>query len=282
MKSRHGSFLNSLMAASALMAVACSSGGNSNNDGGGTGAGGSGAVELKADNLISNFEDTVAVVVQAGTPPRNGYWYSYNDGSTGCMQVPRAANKMVTPPIEAEQYIPSTPATFPDNGTASNSLALHTSFEGCSTWGGGVGADLNQPPAVDGGTYDGPKVPYDVSAYKGLVFWAMSTPGKENHLRVKVNMVDETKDVDGGECKEDGVAHQVGKCSDAWGQLFTLPTNGNWARVLVDFSDKTKFKQEGWGDIFPWNATRVVSIQIQSTNPGEPYDFWVDDMYFTN
>jgi hypothetical protein len=281
MKLRHGSFFVGL-AASALMAVACSSSGSSSGDGGTTGSGGSGTnVVLKMENLISNFEDTVAVVTHDGTPPRNGYWYSYNDGSTGCVQVPTAANKMVDPPIVADQFLTMAPATFPQNDTGST-LAIHSTWNGCKTWGAGVGGDLNQPAAEDGGTYDGPKIEYDVSAYKGIVFWAMVAPGTDNHFRVKVNMSDETKIVDGGKCDETQPDIGVNKCSDAWGQAFTLPTNGTWTRVLVDFSDHTKFKQEGWGHVFPWTPAHAVSIQIQSSDAGEAYDLWVDDVYFWN
>ncbi len=282
MKLRHGSFLFSLVAASALMAGgACSSGGgNPTGAGGNTGTGGQPGLP-PPENLISNFEDTVATVVHAGTPERNGYWYSYNDGVSGCVQDPQAAQKLQTPPIIAEVFESSSPATFPGNGSGSTK-AIHSTWDGCTTWGAGVGADLNQPAVADGGTYDGPKVVYDASGYKGLTFWAMAASGSETHLRVKVNMSDETKEVDGGLCKEDGVAHAVGKCSDAWGQVFTLPGNGSWAKINVDFSDHTKFKQEGWGDVFPWDPTHVVSIQIQSTMTGEAYDLWVDDVYFTN
>jgi hypothetical protein len=277
MKSRHGSFLNFLMAAPALMAVACSSSGNETPPDGG----GNMMVTLDPDALVSNFEDPVAAtVVNSGSPPRNGYWYSYNDGSTGCVQMPRAANKDKGILAEAP-YVPTAPSSFPMNGSGTNTLALHTTFSGCATWGAGVGGDLNQPAVADGGIYEGSKVEYDIGAYTGLVFWAKAEANSENHLRVKVNMSDETKEVDGGKCKEDGVAHQVGKCSDAYGQLFTLPTNGNWSLVRVKFADRTKFKQEGWGDVFPWTPAHAVSIQVQSTNPGESYDFWIDDVYFT-
>ena len=61
--------------------------------------------------------------------------------------------------------------------------------------------------------------------------------------------------------------------------LATLPT---WAQVTVKFADLTKFKQEGWGAVFAWDPTDVTSIQIQSRDAGEMYDFWIDDMYFTS
>jgi hypothetical protein len=270
------------MGAAALMAVACSSGGGGNSTGNGGSGGGVADVLPPADNLVSNFEDTVAVVVHAGTPERNGYWYPYNDMTTGCMQkYDMLADPSMPDSGIKVQYTPEVPGTFPSNGSGS-AFALHAVWTGCGTWGAGVGADLNQPPAEDGGIYSGPKKEYDISAYKGLVFWAMATPGSDTHFRVKVNMSDETKDVDGGKCMEDGVMHKTGKCSDAWGQTFNLPTNGNWAKIVVDFSDATKFKQEGWGDVFPWTPAHAVSIQVQSTETSESYDFWLDDVYFTN
>ena len=41
------------------------------------------------------------------------------------------------------------------------------------------------------------------------------------------------------------------------------------------------FKQEGWGAIFAWDPEDVTSIQIQSQDMGEKYDFWIDDVYLT-
>ena len=36
------------------------------------------------------------------------------------------------------------------------------------------------------------------------------------------------------------------------------------------------------GPRFPWNPAHAVSLQIQSTDPTESYDIWVDDIYFWN
>jgi hypothetical protein len=79
---------------------------------------------------------------------------------------------------------------------------------------------------------------------------------------------------DGGLCVESA----TNKCSDDFGFKFNLPTNGTWKQITVRFSDAT-FVQEGWGAIFPWNPQHVTSVQIQSQNKGEPYDFFIDDMY---
>ncbi len=74
-----------LAAAPAVFSGACSSSGGDSTDGG-TGATGGG---LDPANKLSDFEDTAAATVTAsGTPPRNGYWYTYNDMSATCVQKP--------------------------------------------------------------------------------------------------------------------------------------------------------------------------------------------------
>src|SRR5262245_59562234 len=84
----------------ASMTMACASTPMTNTTGGGGSTGG-GNVTLDAENLLSDFDDpAAATIVHAGTPQRNGYWYSYNDASTGCTQTPGvgAAYTGATPP----------------------------------------------------------------------------------------------------------------------------------------------------------------------------------------
>jgi hypothetical protein len=227
---------------------------------------------LDPNNLISSFEDpTAATVLMNGTPPRNGYWYSYNDNNPAgtdatCMQTP----------ANGAAYVGATPPS-PSPGPSAG-MALHAQWTGCSVWGAGVGADLGQP-ALEAGTYSGPKVPYDLTGYTGITFWAMSSTTADNKLRIKVPMTDETKIADGGKCDESVVG--TNKCSDDWGMVFALPTNGSWTQITVKFDDSTKFKQEGWGAVFPWKPADVTSIQVQSqgTETSQTYDFWLDDFY---
>jgi hypothetical protein len=238
--------------------------------GGTTGsAGSSGIAGLDPDNLIANFEDAAAVVTMSGSPVRNGGWYPYNDGSSTCVQSP----------VSSGTYPTAVPPSF--DGTPNNTRALHAVWTGCSTWGAGVGASLNWP-VIDGGTYSGPQVPYDLTGYAGVTFWAMSSTTADNKLRVKFPMTDDTKIADGGNCDESDPTIGAGKCSDDFGMLFALPTNGSWQQIVVYFSDPTRFKQEGWGHTFPWNPAHVTSIQFQSqgAETGQSYDFWLDDVYF--
>jgi hypothetical protein len=227
-------------------------------DGGGGGS--SGSTGAGGAEKVSDFEDlAAATVVHQGTPPRNGVWYAYGDGSATCAQVPSGG----------ATYVGEAPPTAAPSGAA-GSLALHARWTGCATWGAGIGADLNVPLAP---TNTGAKAPYDLTSFTGLIFWAMATPGTDPSLRVKLPMLANTPIEDGGACL-DG----ADRCGDAWGETFTLPSNGNWRQVTVRFADP-QFKQEGWGAAFYWNPVDVTSIQIQSVDRDETYDFWIDDVY---
>jgi hypothetical protein len=281
MKTRIFSFL-SLATAYILLtsgaALVGGSGCSSSGSGGSSGTGGSGPGDPA--NRISDFEDIAAATVTAdGTPARNGYWYTYNDDNPSpatdptCIQNPISGPQATGMNVPNPKYIgTSPPTTYPG---ATGSLALHAVWSGCGVWGAGVGADLNQPMQADGGTYTGPKVAYDVTAYKGVTFWAMATMGTDTALRMKFPMTDETKTTDGGIC----VDSATNKCADDPGEQINLPSNGTWKQFTIKWAD-TSFKQEGWGAVFPWNPMHVTSVQIQSVDKTEGYDFWIDDLYF--
>jgi hypothetical protein len=245
-------------------------------DAGGTGGGGAGGsggpiCELCLDGKLSDFEDIAgATIVHDGTPPRNGYWYAYNDGSDTCRQRP-SPSPGGDPPGSYVGEAPATPSPGP-----SGSLALHAQWTGCTISGAGVGADINVPLSPDGGIYYGPKVPYDLSRYLGLTFWAMAMPNSDVHLRVMLPMRAETLIAEGGLCDE-GIA-DPGKCGDSYGEDFSLPANNNWKQVTVRFAD-AGFLQQGWGAVVPWDPRDVTGIQIHSVDVAESYDFWIDDVY---
>ena len=170
-------------------------------------------IVVEPDDLISDFEDlAAATVVMSGTPPRNGYWYTYNDDNpqgnrrdlhpgaeVGAADSPGSARH-----VRWRGAADAPPATM-GQASATGGLSLHAKWVGCSVWGAGIGADLGQPQ-VDGGTYTGPKVPYDISAFKGMTFLAMAVVGTDTALRIKFPMTDETKVEDGGAVRR--VGHQ--------------------------------------------------------------------------
>lgn len=284
MKTLHVSFFSLATAcvfltggAAVLGGSGCSSNNATGGSGGSTGSGGSGGGSgpmVAAGDEISDFEDLAAatVLMQGG---RNGYWYTYNDDNpkgtdATCVQTPKSGPQNL--PDAPLTYTTSAPPTPSPGKTPS--LALHAVWSGCAVWGAGIGADLAQPPQ-DGGTYTGPKVPYNLGTFTGVTFWAMATTGSDTALRIKFPMTAETKVEDGGKCMESS----TNKCSDDFGYKFNLPSNGNWKQITVKFSDAA-FAQEGWGAVFPWNPADVTSIQIQSQHMNEMYDFWIDDIGF--
>ena len=247
---------------------------------GGAGTSGTGSSELTPNNLISDFEnDAAATVVMTGNPPRHGDWYTYNDDApTGtdpfCVQTPPAAQQSPT-----GQWVPY-PVEAPPGGVRQGStgrLALHGSWQGCIVWGAGIGAMLNVPVDPAGGTYSGPQIPYDVTPFSGVTFWAMAAAGTSTALRIKFPMTDDVGVDNGGLCVES----PTGKCYDDYGESFSFPADGTWRQITVRWSDPG-FRQEGWGTRFPWTPSHVTSIQIQSSQLGGTYDFWIDDLYFIN
>ena len=261
MKTRHFSFISLLLSAPALMVLSgplgggCGGSSSTGNTTGAGGGGGSGGAILNPDDKLSDFEDiAAATIVNAGTPPRNGYWFTYSDESATC----------VTMPAKGATYVPSTPPTPSPrserwHGAARCVGRLH---------GMGRRRRRRHRPARGGRWRQlrGCKVPYDLTGAKGITFWGMTSATADGKLRVKVNMRAETKKADACPvpgcpaatsppfCDEAVVG--MNKCSDAWGQTFTLPPAGNWFQVTILFSDAAKFKQESWGAAVPVESGR--------------------------
>jgi hypothetical protein len=246
----------------------CGGGGLSPDSGGTGGGAGAGTPPDVVDpmDLLSDFEQGRAIVLPLGDPARNGAWYSYNDVSPGCLQSP----------AHGASYFVSTPAELAPG--VSHGRALHVNFNNCSNWGAGVGADFNSP-MTDGGVVPArPRVPYDVSPYKGVAFWAMASPGTDVTVRLKMVMRVSTEILDGGLCDEAALGG-ADSCGDEWGAPFVLPGDGAWKAVTVRFSD-SNFKQESWGNPFAWNPTDILGVQFQSVREHTGlYDFWIDDIY---
>ena len=237
-------------------------------DGGTAGTGGGmPPANVNPADLLSDFDEGRAVILPLGTPARNGYWYAYNDQSSTCLQSP----------AHGGIYYGSTSA--PRSPGLSGDRALHASWNTCSSWGGGVGADFASAPLGDGGVVPvRPRVAYDLTNYTGVAFWAMAMPGTQTTVRLKIVMHASTQIEDGGTCDESVLGPD--RCGDEWGEPFTLPSDGSWKAITVRFTD-TAFKQEGWGQSFAWNPADVLGIQFQSAAyaAGSLYDFWIDDLY---
>lgn len=212
----------------------------SGDDGSGETGSGSDEIEIEPGNMIDDLEDGDPLILAANG--RQGAWYTYNDESKGAEQLPPT-------PFE------------PTAGGPGNSLfQAQTSGSGFATWGAGVGVDLNNEGDPDGG--DGIRMPYDASAYQGIVFHARGTVP----IRVKL-LVEGVVAVDaGGTCEDE--------CDDAHGKI--VPLSNEWAQYTVDFAEAF---QEGWGLEAAFDPATLMSVQFQ-VGAGMDFDYAIDQVGF--
>ncbi|APR85782.1 Hypothetical protein A7982_11131 [Minicystis rosea] len=189
-------------------------------------------------DVIDNMEaGTGSILSQGG---RIGSWYTYNDGTTSGMQTPLAGGMF------APELIPG--------GHGTSTKAARTHGMGFTTWGAGMGFDLHNTGTT--------KSAYDVSAFKGVAFWAKGEPGT---IRFKALTSATVAFAEGGLC--------TAVCGDSHGAI--VPLTSDWVQITIPFTSLT---QEGWGTQEDWNPMQVLSIQFQSG--AVPFDFWVDDIGF--
>jgi hypothetical protein len=141
-----------------------------------------------------------------------------------------------------------------------------------------LAADGGVAPADEGPSNIMNRIPVDLSAYQGLVFWAMSSKA----TRLKVILENADTDVLGGRCGQTDAS--ADKCGDAFSRQVSL--TDTWKRYEVKFSD---LSQEGWGHAAPSGkldprAAYIIGFQINGpqadTDPPVENTFWVDDIYF--
>jgi hypothetical protein len=121
------------------------------------------------------------------------------------------------------------------------------------------------------------RIPVDLSAYQGIVFWAMST----RPARLKVVVGNADTDVLGGRCGQlDASADQ---CDDAFSRQVSL--TDSWKRYEVKWSE---LSQDGWGHAAPSGkldprSIYVIGFQVDgpqnATAAAVDADFWIDDLY---
>lgn len=185
------------------------------------------------------------------TSPRVGYWFTYNDETTTAMQLP-AAN--ASGAIAGEKM---------GKGGADD-CAMHTSGEGFSKWGAGVGFSLHQSGAT--------LCAFDASVFTGVKFYAKGTAtgtrgegylAAPNTIRVRFKM------------------SAVSLGDDDFGAWCTLTPD--WTQCTVPFA---MLKQEGFGKAGTFNPKAIEQIMFQAAKEGElpetsvDFDFWIDDVTF--
>lgn len=183
-------------------------------------------------------EGSGSIIKQGG---RAGSWFTYDDGSDGGVQTPAAGGTCV-------------PTLIPGGGRCGSLHGMHTFGSGFPVYGAGLGFDLNHPSTM--------RLPYDVSAYTGIAFWALGP----QVITVQVVEQATAPTGQGGNC--------TGTCGDHFG--VSIDATAGWQEFVVPFST---LSQQHWGTAATWDPTTVLGVQF-AVNPAPTFDFWIDDIGF--
>jgi hypothetical protein len=194
-------------------------------------------------DMIDDFEDGNLVLPTPGVDHggRIGNWYAYGD-LTG----------IVTADI----------ALIPGKRTPASTKALRSTGQDFTSWGSGVGVDLNN----SAGTQQG-KLPWDASAYVGVTFWAHAAGA----LNVTVAMPDSDTDPSGGRCDQanQGCDHHYIK---------PIQVDAHWRRYTVYFADLVAEPGTQPPPV-AFVPAELVSVQFRMAS-GQTYELWIDDLAF--
>jgi hypothetical protein len=145
---------------------------------------------------------------------------------------------------------------------------MHTTGAQFTSWGAGIGFDLNHPGAA-------PRQPYDAGQYTGIVFWARSPhPAPVPALHVRILEPATVPIAEGGTCEvsDAGLA-----CGDSHSASVTL--TDQWQLYQLAF---TAFHQVGWGvQVSPsgLDPSALLAVQLAVENTPD-FDYWIDDVSF--
>jgi hypothetical protein len=265
--------------------------------------------------LIEDMETTThgPIELDAGfSPPLSpGYWY--NSGANYVTDGGDAGDSgdMSNPPQLSFVFSALPAPTTTLNGKASTHAArqfcvLNGLYDTC-----GVGFEFAQQPDPDaaapmpsdaaaGDAGDGgpsvPKVtiPFDISRYKGIAFWGMTTTPDPTAgtLQVKVQLPDTDTDPRGEVCN--GGGGNTSECYNSYAAFLNFTTSWQRFIVMLDSGDGGPAPEGGiaidptWGyQQAKWIPTQIYGINWQTqknTDPGSgpplTTEIWIDDVYF--
>ncbi len=255
--------------------------------------------------LIDDMETTTNGPIQFDTgivaPLTQGYWYNSGASYGGDAGIPSDTSN---PPQMAFRFSALPSPTTSLNCKASSNAAhqfctLNGLYDTC-----GVGFEFAQVPDVDAGVPidpapdagDGPRVtvPFDISRYKAVTFWGMTTTPDpdERSLKVKMSFPDTDTDPRGQICN--GGGGNTSKCYNSYAANFEFTTSWQQFTVTLDAGDGGVPVDGGiaidpsWGyQGAQWLPAQVYGINWQAQRNTAPEDgpplmtdIWVDDVYF--
>ena len=261
--------------------------------------------------LIDDMETTThgPIEFSAGiaAPLAQGYWYN-----AGANYFSDAGADTSDPPQLSFAF-----SALPAPTTTLNCKAsAHAARQHCTLNGlydiCGVGFEFAQVPDGDAGVLGNPSasdagdagasipmvtVPFDISRYKAITFWGMTTtPDPKattaNTMQVKVSFPDTDTDPRGNICN--GGGGNTSKCYNSYARYLDFTTSWQQFTVLLDPGTGGKPPTGGiaidttWGYLdAQWIPTQVYGINWQAqrnsssdVGPALVTEIWVDDVYF--
>jgi len=257
--------------------------------------------------LIDDMETTDhgPIDLDAGIsgPLAQGYWY--NSGAAYTADSGVGSDDTSNPPQRSFVFtaLPTPTQTLncrESKHAARQFCVLNGLYDTC-----GVGFEFAQVPddagaappsdAGDGGSIPRVTVPFDISRYKAVTFWGMTTtpdPSKGS-LQVKMQFPDPDTDPRGNICN--GGGGNTSQCYNSYATNFAFTTSWQQFTVLLDAGDGGTHPDGGirldptfgYQDA-RWLPTMIYGINWQAqknTPPGDGgpaimTDIWIDDVYF--
>ncbi|MCX4246981.1 CIA30 family protein [Paraliomyxa miuraensis] len=199
---------------------------------------GTSQVDIAPDDLIDDLEDGDAVIYEIGG--RIGVWYAYDDGSAGTSN-----------PAAGDGFLPTA------GGPNGSNYSAHLVGSGFSTWGAGMGFDLDN----SGGAT---KHPFDASGYTGIAFQARG----QGTIQFKAQTEAVVPTSEGGTCNAGG------SCNDSHATQVVL--TATWQQHVIPFAS---LAQAGWGQGAAWDPSSLMGLQWEAPS-GSPFEIVIDDVGF--
>jgi hypothetical protein len=226
-------------------APATMQGGASGAMGGSVGTGGaavaSGNTITDLETGAHHFDDKQMGVV--------GAWFSYGDATVGASLTPAAGTV----------FKPATPGY--------NSMyAACLKGSGFTTWGAGLGFNLNDPGNGMGGSA---VKSFDAASYTGIAFWAKASTA----LSIKFKVPTKSSDPAGSVCMG---ATGATSCYNHPAKEVVLSTE--WQPYTVPFA--SLMQEAGWGLQAVFNPSELFGVRIEVGSAAGSFDFCVDNVGF--
>jgi hypothetical protein len=228
-------------------------GGSSASSGSVGASGGSGTIGCMPDLVIDDMED--GDDFNCPNHGLHGDWWSSKD----------PASSSITP-AEGTQFQAYPLGNDARTGSKYGMYLQGTGIgSGSASWAALGMNFVNKTPPTTSGAHT---VPYDVSGFSGISFWAKSTLGNIT-VRMNIATVATLATSDGGTC--------VTNCADHWGHNEAL--NGSWQQFSRPFS---MLAQSNSGTMEPEDLKHAMFLQFLYAGGSNPstFEFLIDDVSF--